>query len=161
MVGNLLMGYVIWVGVLPSCLIALWLVLRRPVRQFTEDLHVERARELFRMQREGLEARFVSALTKLDPVEGIRWEEAHWHNEVLWARDCQSRSLLALIGVHFDTASFDELGEPHPKNATALFEYRKGRWYSEGKRLDELRPDEAVLRGHRFEPVIMQPRRGF
>jgi hypothetical protein len=155
------MGLVIGLSLIPVCLLAAWLVLRRPVRQFTEDLHLDRARELFRMQREWLEARFVSTLGKVDPIEGIRWEEAHWHNEVLWARDCQSRSLLALVGVHFDASSFNELGELHPRNATALFEFRKGRWHAEGKRLDELRPDEAVLRGHRFEPVIPQPRRGF
>jgi hypothetical protein len=155
------MGFVIWVAVLPPCLIAAWLLLRRPVRQFREDLHVDRARELFRLQREGLEARFLSALAKIDPLERVRWEDAHWHDAVIWARDRQSRAFLALIGVHFDSTSFDDLGDPEPRNATALFEFRKGRWFAEGKRLDELRPDEAVLRGHRFEPVITQPRRGF
>ena len=43
-------------------------------------------------------------LGKLDPVEGIRWEDAHWHDEVLWARDRQSRTFLALVGVHFDVS---------------------------------------------------------
>ena len=155
------MGFLIWVGVVPPCLVAAWLLLRRPLRQFREDRHVGRARELFRLQREWLEARFLGSLAKVDPLERVRWEDAHWHDEVIWARDRQSRAFLALIGVHFDATSFDDLGDPRPRNATALFEYRKGRWFAEGKRLDELRPDEAVLRGHRFEAVITQPRRGY
>jgi hypothetical protein len=168
------MGLIIWGGVLPACLFVGWLILRRPVRQFAEELHVDHARDLFRQQREWLEARFLSALAKVDPIERIRWEDAHWHDEVLWARDRQTRVFLALIGVHFDTSPFDELGEPRPRNptagfheaseprqATALFEYRKGRWLAEGKRLDEIRPDEVVLRNHRFEPVVLQPRRGY
>jgi hypothetical protein len=153
------MGLIIWGGVLPACGIAAWLILRRPVRQFAEEMHVDHARDLFRQQREWLEARFLGALAKVDPLERIRWEDAHWHDEVLWARDRQTRVFLALIGVHFDAIAFDEIGEPRPRHATALFEFRKGRWVVEGKRLDEVRPDEAVLRGHRFEPVATHPRR--
>ncbi|WP_406700037.1 hypothetical protein V5E97_14460 [Singulisphaera sp. Ch08] len=151
----------IWVGILPACLVALFLILRRPARQFAEEMHVDHARDLFRQQREWLEARFLTALGKVDPIEGLRWEEAHWHDEVLWARDRQTRRLLALIGVHFDSSPFEDLPDPAPRHATALFEFRKGRWFAEGKRLDEVGPDEAVRRNQRFEPVVLHPRRGF
>jgi hypothetical protein len=153
------MGQLIWLGLLPACLVAVWVILRRPVRHFAEELHVDHARALFRQQREWLEARFLSALARVDPVERVRWEDAHWHDEVLWARDRQTRVFLALIGVHFEDHTFDEVGEPRPRHSTALFEYRKGRWCADGKRLDEIRPDEAVLRNHRFEPVVTHPRR--
>jgi hypothetical protein len=157
------MDFLTWMGVVSAGLVAGWLILRRPVRRFAEDLHVEHARDLFRLHREWLEARFLGALAKVDPVERLRWEDAHWHDEVLWARDRQTRVLLAMIGVHFDDpmSPFDDLGDPKPRHSTALFEFRKGRWFAEGKRLDEVRPDEAVLRGHRFEPVIPHPRRGY
>jgi hypothetical protein len=152
------MGLIIWGGVVPACLVAAWAVLRRPVRQFAEDLHLEQARGLFRQQREWLEARFLGALARIDPIEQLRWEDAHWHDEVVWARDRQTRTVLALIGVHFD--EFEEFGGARPRHATALFEFRKGRWYADGKRLDEIRPDEAMLRSPRFEPVVTHPRRG-
>lgn len=153
------MGPMFWGAVLPACLLAAWLVLRRPVRHFAEELHVDHARASFRQQREWLEARFLSALARVDPVERVRWEDAHWHDEILWARDRQTRVFLALIGVHFEVPAFDGLGDPSELNATALFEYRNGRWCADGKCLDELRPDEAVLRNHRFEPVVSHPRR--
>lgn len=155
------MGMIIGSVILPSCLIALWLIVRRPARQFAEGIHVDHARDLFRQQREWLEARFLGALLKIDPVERLRWEDAHWHDEVLWARDRHTRRLLAMIGVHFDTNPFDDLPEASPRHSTALFEFRKGRWFAEGKRLDELRPDEAVRRNQRFEPVVLHPRRGY
>ena len=83
---------------------------------------------------------------------GARWEDANWHDEVLWARDRQTRYFLALVCVHFDRGP---LRPSLSRLATAVFEYRKGRWYAEGKRLDEIRPDEAVGRNRRYEPVAI------
>jgi hypothetical protein len=155
------MGLIIWGGVVPVCLLAAWLILRRPVRHFAEDLHLDSARSLFRQQREWLEARFLTALGRVDPLERVRWDDAHWHDEVVWCRDRQTRTLLALICVDFEEPAFDPCGEARPRHATALFEFRKGRWVAEGKRLDEVRPAEAMLRSPRFEPVALHPRRAY
>jgi hypothetical protein len=146
------MNWLIWAIVLPVCLVAAFLVLQRPLRLFFEDLHVDQARESFHRRREWLEARFVTALNRVDPAEGARWDEARWHDEVLWARDRQTRHFLALVCVQFESGSFDQV--PF-RLATAVFEYRKRRWVAEGKRLDEIRPDEAVGRNRRFEPVMV------
>jgi hypothetical protein len=149
------MESLIWAGILVVCGLAAWLVLRRPLRQKIEDVHVDHARELFHQQREWLEARFISALSHADPTEGHRWESAHWHDEVLWARDRQTRHLLTLACVHFEPGPFDLL--QGPRHATALFEFRRGRWHAEGKRLDEIRPDEAIGRNQRYEAVAISP----
>jgi hypothetical protein len=151
------MLWMIWAGMLALCVAAAWLVLRRPFRHVVEEMHVDHARDQFHRQREWLEARFLTALGRINPAERIRWDVAHWHDEIVWARDRQSRNLLALIGVHFDANPFDDPPEPTPRHATALFEFRKGRWAADGKRLDELRPDEAFLRHQRlFEPVVQR-----
>ncbi len=143
----------ILLGILPVCLIMVWFLLKRPIRVFVEELHVDSAREDFRLERERLEARFVTAIGRIDAAEGLRWEEANWHDEVFWARDRQTRRLTALIGVHGDLNPFDEI--PTRRLATAVFEFRKGEWRAEGKRLDEIRPHELVGRNQRFEPVIV------
>ena len=70
---------------------------------------MDQARESFHCQREWLEARFMTALNRIDPAEGARWEDARWHDEVLWARDRQTRHFLALVCVHFDANPFDPL----------------------------------------------------
>ncbi len=150
------MGWLIWAGILSLSLIIAFFLLQRPIRLFLEDLHVDQARESFHQQRERLEARFVTALDRADPLEGARWDDAKWHDDILWARDRQTRCLLALVCVHFEAGPFDH-GD-HGRLATAVFEFRKGRWCADGKRLDEIRPDQAVGRNRPYEPVeIVQP----
>lgn len=152
------MGWIIWGVILPSCLVAAWLIVRRPLRQVVEEMHVDQARLLFRQRREWLEARFLDALGAIDPIERLRWEGARWHDEVHWARDSQTRRLLALVEIHFEPDPFDDALRPHAPHATALFEYRKGRWFADGKRLDATRPEDALVRHGRFEKVAPPPR---
>jgi hypothetical protein len=154
-----MMGWIIAGVILPSCLVAAWLIVRKPLRQVVEELGVDQARLTFHQSREWLEARFLTALAKIDPMERLRWENAHWHNQVHWARDNQTRRLLALVEIHFEFDPFDNSGDPLGNHATALFEYRKGRWFADGKRIDATRPDEAFQRLGRFEPVAKPQRR--
>jgi hypothetical protein len=151
------MGWLFWGSILPACVAGIALGVRRPLRRALEDLRLERAREQFRQQREWLEARFVGSLARIDPAEHQRWEDAHWQDEIVWARERTSRQLLALTGVAFEPDLIFDL-EDTPRHATALFEFRKGRWHAEGKSLDSIRPDEAFLRHQRFEPVAPQRR---
>src|SRR5947209_15496670 len=117
------MAGLVWCVVALAALAAAWMIIRGPVRHLQEDLHAERARELFRQRREWLEADFLGALGKIDPTVRLRWEDAHWHDEILWARDRQTRRLLALIGVHFGPGLFDSLPDPDARQSTALFEF--------------------------------------
>lgn len=148
------MGWLIGAGVLSVLVLAAWLIVqarRRPAH----DVRMACARDLFHQQREWLEARFLSSITRVGSDEALRWESAHWHDEVLWARDRQTGQLLALVCVHFEPRIFDP--PTLRRHATALFEFRKGRWHAEGKRLDELRPDEAIVRDQRFETLSVPP----
>lgn len=151
-------GWLIGFGLVPLAGLAAWLVARGPVRHLAEAVRFDKARVQFRQQREWLEARFLGALARIDPPEATRWDDAHWQDEVRWARDRRSRRLLALIGVEFDPSPFSD--DPSARHATALFEYRKGRWLADGQRVDSLRPDEALLRHRRYEPVTPPERRG-
>ena len=155
------MGWIIWGLVLPSCLLLAWLIVHNPLRQVVEELGFERARLLFRQQREWLEARFLSALGRLDPVERLRWDGACWHDKIHWARDHQTRRLIALVEIHFEADPFDPLVDAgaETEHATVLFEYRRGRWFADGKRLDATCPDEAFRRHARFLPVAPPVRR--
>jgi hypothetical protein len=153
------MSPMLWAALIPVSALAAWLVVRRPLREAIEDLSIDQARDQFRLHREGLEARFLSALARVDPIEKLRWDEATWHNEVVWARDRRTRRLLALVGVTFEVEPFGIDAEHPLRHSTALFEYRKGKWIAEGKRLDEIRPDEAFIRNHLFEPVDLHERK--
>lgn len=153
------MGWFIWGVILPACAFASWQIARNPFWRIIEEAQVDQARALFRQRREWLEARFLGSLAKSTPIEGLRWEGAHWHDEVHWARDSKTRRLLALVEVDFDDDPFEDPAEPLARHATALFEYRKGRWVADGKRLDATRPGDAFAADGRFEPVAAPPRR--
>ena len=153
------MGLIIWAGVIPTCLVAAWLIFRRPLRNFAEEIHVDHARDLFRQQREWLEAALPGGagqgrsdrggplgggpLARRGPL-GQRPPDPAAARPDLCPFRCRILSMIR---------------PTQPRHATALFEFRKGRWHAEGKRLDEVRPDEAVRRNQRFEPVVAHPRR--
>jgi hypothetical protein len=146
-----------WAGLLPICGLAAWAILSAPLRALFEARDALRAQELFRRQRERLEARFLGALERHDADVARRWDDAEWLDDVVWARDRQSRRLLALVGVRLPMDLFDPDAAAH---ATALFEFRDGRWLAEGLHLVDLQPLEAVLRHRRLEPIVLPQRRG-
>ena len=154
------MRLLIWGAVLPAFMVVAWMFLRRPFRLSFERMHVDHARELFHQQREWLEARFLKALATDRPRRGAP----------LGRRPLARRGPLGTRPADAPPAGPDRrpfrfrplrrCARARPRHATALFEFRKGRWMAEGKRLDELRPDEAVLRHRRFEPVVLHLRPG-
>ena len=144
--------------VLPMSIVIVLRLLRPGLRRLFEDVHIDQARALFRREREWLEARFLTALAKLEPHEAARWDDARWLDEVVWARDRKSRRLLALVGVRLPAAGpFDD--DAAPRHATALFEFHKGRWHADGKRLDRTLPAQAFAGNNRIEPVAVANRR--
>lgn len=153
------MGWFVWLFLVPSCIACLSAVLLRVVWPLVRAVRAEQARDRFRRGREWLEARFLNALARIDATERLRWEEAHWSDEVVWARDRLSGRLLALVGVEFDPDPFDELPDHPPRCATVVFEYDRGRWRTEGERLDEIRPHEAFQRRRGLEPFSLPQRR--
>ena len=150
----------LWSGLLPICALATWLLFRGPIRSLFESRDVQSAQEQFRREREYLEARFLSALARKDPLERIRWEDAQWQDEVIWARDRQSRRLLALIGLQFENdPGIERDSDDSSQHATALFVYRDGRWSTDGDHLDSLQPTEAVIHHRQIEPIVVPQKR--
>ncbi len=150
------MRWLILMGITAGCFAAAWLVVR-PARRVVDTMRFDHARDLFRRRREWLEAAFLAVLARTEPLERVRWEDAHWQDEVLWARDRPTGDLLALIGVDFDPDPIFDPPDQPGRHSTALFEFRKGAWMAEGKRLDQIRPEEAMLRHRRLIPIVPHP----
>jgi hypothetical protein len=143
-----------------SALVVLIAVGWRPVCTALREIRTERARELFRLQRERLEAKFFDLAAKSGKPRGLRWVDAEWQDSVSYVRDRRSGEIAALVGI---TVRFEAIPgggmEENPnvsnlRDATALFNYQRGQWSTNGRALFNMSPDGALNRYHdQYEPV--------
>lgn len=122
----------------------------RRLRTFGRAVAVERARELFRLQRERLEAQFLTAAARTGKPRGLRWVDCQWEDGVEFVRERQSGQIAALVGVtiQFEAVPGSDMeGLPavgNLRNASAVFFFHAGHWQTVGKAVFNKNPDEAV-----------------
>jgi len=122
----------------------------RPLRRFGKHIHVERAREAFRLQRERLEAKFLQAAQASGKPRGLRWSDCEFDSDALFVRDKKTGELAALVGVtiQFEAVPGSDM-EDNPnvgnlRNASAVFYFQHGHWNTVGKAVFNMNPGEAV-----------------
>lgn len=130
------------------------------LRTFGRAVTAARARELFKLQRERLEAQFLRAAAATGKPRGLRWVDCEWEDEVTFVRERQTRQLAAFVGV---TIQFEAIPEGDMegvpavgdlKNASAVFFFQGGHWQTVGKAVFNLNPDEALRHLHnQYEPL--------
>lgn len=136
-VGVLVVGLVVWL---------VW----HPARHFGREMKVERARELFRLQRERLQTLFFGAASASGKPRGLRWKACHWEPGVEFVRERRTGHVAALVGVTIEFEAVeggDMEGVPavaDPKNASAVFFFHRGHWGTVGKAVFNMNPDEAI-----------------
>jgi hypothetical protein len=122
----------------------------RRLHSFGRQVQVERARELFRLQRERLEAQFITAAAATGKPRGLRWVDCQWDDGALFARDRESGQIAALVGVtiQFEAVEGSDMeGLPavgNLRNASAVFFFNGGHWRTVGKAVFNMNPDEAL-----------------
>jgi hypothetical protein len=130
-----------------------WLLWRR-MHSFGNQVAVERARELFKLQRERLEAQFLRAAAATGKPRGLRWKDCQWEDTVEFVREKQSGQIHALAGV---TIAFEAVeggdmeGLPavgNLRNASAVFVFVESKWQTHGRAVFNMNPDEAIRHLH-------------
>jgi hypothetical protein len=122
------------------------------------------ALDLFRIQREMLEAKFFDLARALGKPRGLRWLDCDWCGDVTFARACDTGLLTAFVGVNicFEAIEGGDMeGIEHVdtvRDAAAVFHFQNGRWGTGGKALFNMNPLEAVERlAGQFDPVTIGP----
>src|SRR5262249_57355931 len=111
---------------------------------------VERARELFLLQRERLEGKFLSVAAGTGKPRGLRWKHCAFEQELELARDRSTGQLVALVPVtvQFEAIQGSDMeGLPavgNLRNASAVFYFQRGQWHTAGRAVFNLNPDEAL-----------------
>jgi hypothetical protein len=142
----------IWwsLGALAAAVVLL-LVLWRPLQSFGKEVQVERARELFKLQRERLESKFLRAAAATGKPRGLRWKDCQWERAVEFVREKQTGQIAALIGVtiQFEAIEGSDMeglaAVGNQRNASAVFFYHRGNWDTLGKAVFNMNPNEAVV----------------
>jgi hypothetical protein len=122
----------------------------RRLRALGRAIQFERARELFHLQRERLEADFVRAAAGTGKPRGLRWKACEWGQDLAFARERRSGQLAALadVTIQFEAVEGGDMeGLPavgNLRNATAVFFFYRGQWMTVGKAVFNMNPDEAI-----------------
>jgi hypothetical protein len=141
--------YWLWV-LIPVAALVVVLLVWKPLRLFGHEIQVERAQELFRLQRERLEEYFFRAAVASGKPRGLRWKHCEWEPTALFARERSTRQLAALVGVtiQFEAVEGGDMegvaAVSNLRNASAVFFFHRGEWHTVGKALFNLNPDEAL-----------------
>ncbi|MFO0967200.1 MAG: hypothetical protein U0793_16675 [Gemmataceae bacterium] len=139
----------IWIaGGVVGLVLVVWLL--RRLRTFGGVVQVERAKEMFRLQRERLEAHFVRAASQSGKPRGLLWKDCQFQNDTHYVRERKTGQIAALVGV---TIAFEAVpggdmeGLPAVNNlrtASAVFFFQAGHWLTVGKAVFNMSPDEAI-----------------
>jgi hypothetical protein len=139
-----------WPVALALASLLLVALLWRKLRAFSRDVQGERAREMFKLQRERLEAEFLRAAAASGKPRGLRWCECQWEESIEFVRERRTGQIAAIVGVtvRFEAVQGSDMeGVPAVndlKNASAVFFFHRGQWHTVGKALFNKNPDEAV-----------------
>jgi hypothetical protein len=150
-----------WVLGLALVIVVVALVVWRPLSILGREIHIERVRELFRLQREKLEAQFLREAQASGKPRGLRWLDCQFDSDVQFARDRSTRQIVALVGVtiQFEAIEGSDMeGLPavgNLRNASAVFFFQRGHWLTAGKAVFNMNPGEAVERFKaQYEPIV-------
>ncbi len=141
---------VFWVALLLVALILAAVLLWRPLRGFFEDVRAEKAKELFSLERERLEAKFADLAAGSGRPRGLRWKQIEWDDGVVFLRGRSNGELVALVGItiYFEPIEGEALEHnPNarvPRDATAVFQFTNQHWVATGRVLFNMDPALAV-----------------
>ena len=118
------------------------------------------ALDLFRMQREQLEAKFFDLARGRGIPRDLRWVECDWLDEVTFGRAIDDGMLTAFAGVNirFEAIEGGDMEDVESvgliRDAAAIFHFHNGRWGTGGRAMFNMDPRAAIERlAGQYEPV--------
>jgi hypothetical protein len=141
----------LWLWLIPVFFLIVVLISSwRHLRIFGREVQAERAQELFALQRERLEAKFLDAAAASGKPRGLRWKACDWSGPLAFARERRTGHLAALAGVtvQFEAVEGGDMeGLPAVgtlREASAVFFFHRGQWHTVGKAIFNMNPAMAI-----------------
>jgi hypothetical protein len=154
---------VFWIGLAIVAFLALIAFL--PLRGVLQRRRSELAVQLFRREREQLEAQFFKRAAARGKPRDLRWIECDWQPSVTFGRDLKTGLLTAFVGVNIrfeaveggDMEGVEAVGLI--RDATALFHFERRHWGTGGRALFNMNPSDALVHFKgQIEPIESEQR---
>ncbi len=125
-----------------------WLVFRG--RKFYRMMHLSRIKESYQLQAIIIQLEFLKQVRETGKPRGLLWKEIQFADVPVFIQDDQSKQYLALLScvVEFEAIEGDDMEDnPNanlPKEGTAVFEFSRGHWVTQGRVLFNMNPQESL-----------------
>lgn len=132
--------------------VTLIVVAGRPLLRLLQTREASRAIELFRVQREQLEAKFFDMAGRRGKPRDLKWIDCEWQDGSFFGRDVQTGMLTAFVAVNisFEAVEGGDMEEVEAvgllRDATAVFHFNEGVWGTGGRALFNMNPTDALDR---------------
>ncbi|MBM84312.1 MAG: hypothetical protein CMJ78_27465 [Planctomycetaceae bacterium] len=146
--------------VIGVALILIVALLWKPIQRWTLQSETDHAVDLFKVQREQLEAKFLDLARAAGKPRGLRWTNCDWNSDVTFGRAVDSGLLTAFVSINisFEAIEGGDMEDVEAvgllRDAVAVFHFRNGGWGTGGRALFNMNPNDAIerLQGQ-FEPI--------
>ncbi|HEY3789265.1 MAG TPA: hypothetical protein VGL71_10435 [Urbifossiella sp.] len=138
-----------WWWIIAAAAFGVLLLAIRWLRQFARTVQIERARELFRLQHERFEEMLLKAAAATGKPRGLAWVHCEIIGAAVLARN-SSKSIVALVPVviRFEPIEGSDMEDvpaaKEPRTATAMFDFIRGHWKTDGRVVFNLNPEQAL-----------------
>jgi len=139
-----------WIPIGVGACVAFYFFFWRPLRLASQEARFAEARRYFHIQREHLEARFVTLAAEKARPHGPHWDDCEFEDDVAYVRDRSTGELSAFVGVAVATdeppSSTGGMGDliGNLRAGTAIFRFHRGHWETDGGAILNLSPTEAI-----------------
>lgn len=139
-----------WLLLGAAAVLAVFVLVWRPMRAASREARFVQARRDFHAQRERLEVKFIQLAAANAQLRTLHWDDCDFDDDVAYVRNRSTRELSAFVAV---TVAADDFDDPSAgmgglvgnlRAGTAVFRFDRDHWETDGKAILNLSPTEAI-----------------
>ena len=144
------MDYPWWILIAVGAVVAVIVLVWRPLRTASREAQFAQRRRAFHTQRERLEAKFIQLASANAKPDGPHWEDCDFDDDVAYVRNRRTGELSAFVAVTVAVDRFDDspsiAGDVigNLRAGTAVFRFDGHHWETDGRALLNVSPTEAI-----------------
>jgi len=139
-----------WLLAGAGAVLALLVLIWRPVRAASREARFAQARRDFHTQRERLEVKFIHLAGANAQSRTLHWADCDFDDDVAYVRNRNTGELSAFVAVTVGTDDFDDpsarVGDlvGNLRAGTAVFRFDRDHWETDGRAILDLSPTDAI-----------------